>query len=72
MSQSEPPFDPASHDAPLLHLVRHGLQHLAGTTLRERVVRLRYRRRKSQLTNPSAAVTTNDECNEQSEEPARS
>lgn len=48
------------HDAPLRHLV--AALH-AGTTLRERVIRLRYRRRKAKpLTNPTDAVITNDEC----------
>lgn len=48
------PRDPLSHDAPLLWLVKDHLH--SGTTLAERVRRLRYKRRKPRATEAEVAL----------------
>jgi hypothetical protein len=71
----QPPFDSVSHDAPLVHLVAN-LEHLKGTSLRDRVVRLRWRRRKVRLagdladTNAAPSAAKHEPIDEVSYEPA--
>jgi hypothetical protein len=60
--------DANAHDAPLVELVaRLG----AGRSLRERVVALRYKRRRKSLTNPTSSDLLVNECNEQQIEPTQ-